>query len=416
MLSALGSLANDGAADGGGSTDYNDAFEASGAVQSQAGARIFLTDGEHNEGAYENRHSGGPPTFVIGLNIGPGGQGSEEADLLNRIAAETGGRYFPLAQTPGEDMSVQLSRLQPAMNEIDALVSCQQIRVEQQQSFTATGETGAPVTAKFQQGQALEVVASWPAVGANLDLAAATARNPAGNVVGDLNGKRRIKGTKKRRAKLVVNRVEGETFETVTVQRPPGADSLTVRFGVAALAAPVGASIQIRSVAPGAPAGTTTAAAPPPPGTPRPAPTPAGGSGPTPNLPTEPVGGEPPPPPPPPRRVIVVDNRVTNGMGMREDATPARLTTQPWTFCTSRGCNIYGTERSSGGSYDAAVCQAGGERTTNGNDHDGSDDANPERFESARYYGVRLGDGTFGYVSEVWIRAADRGGLGLPAC
>jgi hypothetical protein len=92
------------------------------------------------------------------------------------------------------------------------------------------------------------------------------------------------------------------------------------------------------------------------------------------------------------------------------------LTTQPWTFCGSRGCNIHGTERGSGGSYDAAVCQTSGERTTNGNDHDASDDANPERFESTRYYGVRLGDGTFGYVSEVWIRAADRGGLGLPGC
>ncbi len=49
-------------------------------------------------------------------------------------------------------------------------------------------------------------------------------------------------------------------------------------------------------------------------------------------------------------------------------------------------------------------------------DTSAADDANPERFESTRYYGVRLGDGTFGYVSEVWVRAADRGGLGLPSC
>jgi hypothetical protein len=114
--------------------------------------------------------------------------------------------------------------------------------------------------------------------------------------------------------------------------------------------------------------------------------------------------------------VITVDNRVTNGMGMREDTTPARLTTKPWIRCGSRGCNINGTERGSGGTYDAAVCQTAGERTTNGHDTSAADDANPERFESTRYYGVRLGDGTFGFVSEVWIRAADRGGLGLPAC
>ena len=78
--------------------------------------------------------------------------------------------------------------------------------------------------------------------------------------------------------------------------------------------------------------------------------------------------------------------------------------------------HIGGTERSSGQTYDAAVCQTGGERTTNGNDSSAADDANPERFESTRYYGVRLSNGTFGYVSEVWIRAADRGGLGLPGC
>jgi hypothetical protein len=124
----------------------------------------------------------------------------------------------------------------------------------------------------------------------------------------------------------------------------------------------------------------------------------------------------PTPAPAPTRRVITVDNRVTNAGGMREDTTPARLTTQPWIRCGSRGCNINGTERSSGGTYDAAVCQTTGERTTNGNDGNANDDANPERFESTRYYGVRLGDGTYGFVSEVWIRAADRGGLGLPGC
>lgn len=113
---------------------------------------------------------------------------------------------------------------------------------------------------------------------------------------------------------------------------------------------------------------------------------------------------------------IVVDNRVTNGMGMREDPTPVRLQTKAWIFCGSRGCNINGTERGSGGVYDAAVCQLSGERTTNGHDTSAADDANPARFESTRYYGVRLSNGTFGYVSETWIRADFRGGLGLPNC
>jgi hypothetical protein len=332
---------------------------------------------------------------VIGLNIGPAGQGNEEADLLGRIAAETGGRYFPLVQQDGDDTDTQVARLQPTVNEIDALLSCQEIQTQRTQSFSSPGQRGAPVIARFHARRALEVVASWPALGTDLDLVSAAVRNRKGTTIADLAGKRRIKGTKRKRAKLAVSRVEGETFETVTVGRPKGGRTLVVRFGAETLPAPVEASLQIRSVQPAAaPNGS--------------APTPAGGSPGSPSSPSSPA--------PPLRRVLTVDNRVTNGSGMREDSTPVRLTTQPWTFCGSRGCNIAGTERWSGGTYDAATCQTTGERTTNGNDHDPADDSNPERFESSRYYGVTLTNGTFGYVSEVWIRAADRGGLGLPAC
>jgi len=396
MLGGLNGLANDGAADGGGQTNYNAAFATSAVDQPGAQARIFLTDGGNTINPYEDGHRNGPPTYVIGLNIGPAGQGDEDADRLGRIAAETGGVYYPLAQYPGDATADQVARLQPTMNKIDAKLSCQKIAVQRQQQFGQVGDTGGRVSANFKGRKALEVVVSWPVLGVDLDLKTAVCRNAQGKVVADLAGKRKIKGTKRKRGKLVVNRVEGETFETVTIQRPRGGTKLVVTFTAVALATPTDANVQVRSVAPGAPAGTTT-----PGGSAGQGPAPGGGSG---------------EPPAPPRRVITVDNRVTNGMGMREDSTPARLTTQPWTFCGSRGCNIYGTERSSGGTYDAAICQTTGERTTNGNDHDASDDANPERFESTRYYGVRLTDGTFGYVSEVWIRAADRGGLGLPGC
>jgi hypothetical protein len=115
-------------------------------------------------------------------------------------------------------------------------------------------------------------------------------------------------------------------------------------------------------------------------------------------------------------KIITVDNRVTNGMAMSQDAIPLRLTTRAETYCGLHGCNINGTERTTGQTYDSAVCQTTGMRFTNGNDSDPADDANPERFESTRYYGVRLIDGVFGYTNEVWVRAADRGGLDLPAC
>jgi hypothetical protein len=113
---------------------------------------------------------------------------------------------------------------------------------------------------------------------------------------------------------------------------------------------------------------------------------------------------------------LVVDNRVTAGAVMREDRQPVSLTSRAIAYCGRAGCVLPDTERHSGQSYRPATCQLSGERVTNGNDGDPADDANPGRFESRRYYGVRLSDGVLGYVSEVWIRARDRGGLGLPRC
>lgn len=117
-----------------------------------------------------------------------------------------------------------------------------------------------------------------------------------------------------------------------------------------------------------------------------------------------------------PGKVITVYNKVTSGPRMREDDKQVFLTTRAVAFCSERGCNIPGTRRETGGTYDAAVCQLEGEEITNENDINSADDHNPDIFESRRYYGVRLDGDTFGYVSEVWINPGDRGGLGLPPC
>jgi hypothetical protein len=144
----------------------------------------------------------------------------------------------------------------------------------------------------------------------------------------------------------------------------------------------------------------------PPPATVAPPPPPAQ-SAPTPQPPT----------PEPLRRVITVYNKLTNGpTQMREDPIPVRLTTKPWKNCGSRGCNINGTERSTGQTYDAAICWTTGDLTTNGNNNDSVDASNPNRYSSNRYYKVRLGNGTTGFVSWVWIHASQRGGWGLPGC
>jgi len=116
------------------------------------------------------------------------------------------------------------------------------------------------------------------------------------------------------------------------------------------------------------------------------------------------------------REVVTVDNRVTRGLNMGEDPTPLRLTTKPWINCLIRECAIGGTERTSGETYDAAICWKRGERTTNGDDSSTADDDNPNLHTSTRYYQVQLADDTYGYVSEVWLTRRDRGGLDLPPC
>lgn len=144
----------------------------------------------------------------------------------------------------------------------------------------------------------------------------------------------------------------------------------------------------------------------------------------TPIASVNPVPGATPPPgdaePQAPvlRRRLIVDNRLANGPRMVEDTYPTQLQTRPWVFCNRRKCMITdkGTERFSGGVYEWATCQTQGDRMTNGNDSDASDDANPELYESRLYYGITQDDGLFGYVSEVLVRAEDRGGLGLPEC
>jgi hypothetical protein len=426
MLGALSGLANDD-----GSTDYNAAFAVSSAEQPQAGARIFLTDGEHNEGEYADGHRGGPRTFVIGLNLGPDDGSSEGAALLGRIASETGGTYFPLRLQPEDTPTTQVGRLQPVLNEIDSRIGCAPVEAESAVTMSAPNRRSSQVSALFDRQAAMEIVVSWGTDDVDVDLASADVRNHHGRIISDLRGSRRTRGgdrskrsrhAKRRRTKLLVSTVEGETFDTITIKRPRGGRTLAVRLTAPVLPAPTQVTVQFRPVGT-APSqgGLTPVGAPPSPGTPVGQPGPGAGASPAPVATPTPGPNPTPTPtpapaPPSPRRVLTVDNRVTNGMGMREDTTPVRLTTQPWKNCSSRGCNISGTERWTGATYDAAVCQTFGERVTNGHDTNPSDDSNPERFESTRYYGVRLGDGTFGYVSEVWIRPADRGGLGLPGC
>lgn len=101
-----------------GSTDYNAAFNTARAANPGAQARIFLTDGGHDEGAYQNTHLNPvppqTPTYVVGFS--PGLAGPEDQERLAAIASETGGRFFPLPDS---------SSLQSVMDAIETILTCQ---------------------------------------------------------------------------------------------------------------------------------------------------------------------------------------------------------------------------------------------------------------------------------------------------
>jgi hypothetical protein len=108
LIKRLRTLIN---ADNGG-TNYNAAFASVADENPAAGARVFITDGGHNEGEYTGGHAGGPPTYVIGLEIGKKGV---DAKRLQRIADDTKGEYYP---------NVDDEDLQPVMGRIDSKLNC----------------------------------------------------------------------------------------------------------------------------------------------------------------------------------------------------------------------------------------------------------------------------------------------------
>lgn len=102
-----------------GRTDYDAAFFYDSVINIDHDARIFFTDGRHNEGAYDNLHRPGPKTHVLGLDV-------SDSDLLDRIARETGGFHIPLDEA--SEVPIQMER-------VFADLSC--IEQPVQRTFTA---------------------------------------------------------------------------------------------------------------------------------------------------------------------------------------------------------------------------------------------------------------------------------------
>lgn len=114
-------------------------------------------------------------------------------------------------------------------------------------------------------------------------------------------------------------------------------------------------------------------------------------------------------------RTVIVSNQVTNGATRMREDTPSYLSTLTRSGCRKAGCMLSGTELGTGDQI-TATCQIRGNRVTNGEDDSVVDDNNPGLYTSTLWYGIRWPDGRFGYIAEVWLRAADRGGLGLQTC
>ncbi|MEU8025637.1 helix-turn-helix transcriptional regulator [Micromonospora harpali] len=113
---------------------------------------------------------------------------------------------------------------------------------------------------------------------------------------------------------------------------------------------------------------------------------------------------------------LVVQNKVAIGpSGLAEDTTPAYLSGRPAPFCAKRGCKVPGTEVWSGAVL-VARCQVVGDKITNRDLTSEGIETNPNGVASNIWYEVVLHDGRTGYLSEVYVEARYRGGMGLPIC
>lgn len=132
-----------------GTTDYNAAFAQSDADNPGADARIFLTDGGHDVGAYNNGHLvHNVPTYVIGFG---GVTGAEDQARLQQIAADTGGRYFPLADS---------SQLQAVMDDIEAVLTCQ-TQPRQLTDLLKQGQSKTHSIAIGAATKAIQIALTW---------------------------------------------------------------------------------------------------------------------------------------------------------------------------------------------------------------------------------------------------------------
>jgi hypothetical protein len=192
MRSALDSLIH---ADNG-ATDYNAAFAKADADNPTSQARIFLTDGGHDTGTYNEAHlAHNVPTYVIGLGL----SSEEDTARLQKIASDTGGQVFEVKEA---------GDLQAVMNRAGAALTCQTAP----RQFKAELGPGQKKTYSVTVGaatKALQIALSW---GDPADRFTVTSLRLIAQ--GKVIGAARPKVTK-----LKVKRTNGTTFSLLKVSK-----------------------------------------------------------------------------------------------------------------------------------------------------------------------------------------------------
>jgi hypothetical protein len=132
-----------------GLTDYNAAFKKAKEDDPGAKAWIFLTDGGHDIGNYENGHRGGPPTYVVGFSSAISGA---DGARLKQIADETGGKYFPQTDS---------SNLQAVINQVGTELTCQTPPTTFKDAFKKVGQSKLHKVALVGKVKSAQLALSW---------------------------------------------------------------------------------------------------------------------------------------------------------------------------------------------------------------------------------------------------------------
>lgn len=114
--------------------------------------------------------------------------------------------------------------------------------------------------------------------------------------------------------------------------------------------------------------------------------------------------------------IVVVQNETAIGRArLAENPAPAYLSSRPVPSCATKGCEVPRSQVLNG-TILRATCQIRGTQMTNEDLASPGISRNEYGVTSSRWYRCVLPNGAAGYLPEVYVAPAYRGGQGLPTC